>query len=119
MSQQKIVEKIVSEFQADPRNKIIISVKDLAEFSSEEVDDIVTPLILVMAIQAYQNGEADENHERLVDAATALCYQVANRCWGKCIDEDNNKWEEVDIDTDWCDADTENPEDLFVIIRPY
>ncbi|MBK5940788.1 hypothetical protein [Halochromatium roseum] len=116
MNQDDILEKIVTEFRSDPRNKIIIDGKDLAAFASEEVGQEVTLDQLCKAVSSFEEGEAEEEDESLVDAATALCHQVADRCWGECLDEDDDEWEEVDISTEWGNVDCDKSESIFVTI---
>lgn len=116
ISQDDILEKIVTEFRADPRNKIIIDGKDLAAFASEEVDQEVTLEKLCKAVSSFEEGEAEEEDESLVDAATALCHQVADRCWGECLDEYDDEWEEVDISTEWSNVDCDEEGEMFVTI---
>lgn len=116
ISQDDIVHKIVGEFRDDPRQKIIIEAEYLSVFAAEEVGRKVTAADLCSAISAYEKGAAESVDEDLVDAATALCHQVADRCWGECIDEDNDEWEEVDITTEWSDFNCEDPDELFVTV---
>ena len=116
MSQDDIVDKLVTEYKNDPRNKIIIEAAYLVAFAKEETGNEVTLITLCNAISSYEDGSASSEDEALVDAATALCHQVADRCWGECIDEDDDEWEEVDISTEWSDFDCDNPDDLFVTI---
>lgn len=116
MNQDEILHKIVCDFRDDPRNKIIIEAKYLSVFAAEEVGRKITAADLCRAITAYEEGDAESMDEELVDAATALCHQVADRCWGECIDEDNDEWEEIDITTEWSDFNCEDPDELFVTV---
>lgn len=101
MDQDDIVDKLVSENRADPRNKILIDGADLISFATQELGSPVEDEVLKRTLQAYNSGELTEQTQNILDAATALCHQVADRVWGKCIDEDEDEWEEIDIKTAW------------------
>ena len=116
MSQENIIASIVSSFNNEPRNKIVISCSDLCDYAADELGSELSPESLAKAITAFEAGEAREDDEKIVDAATSLCHQVSNRCWGECEDEEEDEWSEVDISTEWSDFDSENPADLFVTI---
>ena len=116
MSQDQIIKDLVEAFKEEPRNKIVISSTFLVEYATEELQIALTAAQLAEALSRYENGEATEEDEGLVDAATSLCHQVANRCWGECESEEDEEWSEVDISTEWSDFDSENPDDLFVTV---
>ncbi|PZD70261.1 hypothetical protein C1752_14874 [Acaryochloris thomasi RCC1774] len=118
MNQQDILNQIVAEFHKDPGNQIIIGMTELTEFASEEIGKEVTPEDLCEALQAHHNEQAGEEHLNIVDAASALCNQVADRCWGECLDEDYDEWDEVDISIDWEDVDLNTSDNLYATIRP-
>jgi len=101
MVQESIVDKIVKENRKDPRNKITISCSDMIDFSSEERDVRIDNAALLNAVEAYSAGTADGPAQEIADAATALCHQVADRVWGKCLDQKEDKWEEIGISVDW------------------
>jgi len=116
MSQEDIISTIVSGFKEEPRNKIVISCADLCIYAAEELGSELSPESLAKAVSAFEDGKANEADERIVDAATSLCHQVSNRCWGECEDEEEDEWSEVDISTEWSDFDSDTPTDLFVTI---
>jgi hypothetical protein len=116
MTQEATIASIVCDFKKDPRNKIVISCADLCSYASEELGTDLSPESLAKAVTAFEDGEATESDERIVDAATSLCHQVSNRCWGDCEDEEGDEWSEVDISTEWSDFDSDEPSDLFVTI---
>ena len=116
MSQEEIISSIVNSFKNESRNKSIISCSDLCGYAYEELDSELSPESLAKAITAFVDGEANEDDERIVDAATSLCHQVSNRCWGECEDEEEDEWSEVDISTEWTDYDSDNPAALFVTV---
>lgn len=117
MDQEQIIGKIVDSCKEEPRNKIIIDAKPLADYASGELGSEVSAAQLAEALIRYEEGEASDEDQNLVDAATSLCHQVANRCWGECESVEEDEWSEVDISTEWSDYDSENPEDLFVTIH--
>lgn len=116
MGQEAIITQLVAAWKEEPRNKITISSEDLCAYAAEELDTPLDASKLAQALVSFHDGDASENDERIVDAATSLCHQVANRCWGECEDEENDEWSEVDISTEWSDYESENPEDLFVTV---
>ena len=116
MSQEATIASIVADFKEEPRNKIIISCSNLCSYASEELGNELSPQSLAQAVTAFEEGEASEADERIIDAATSLCHQVSNRCWGECENEEEDEWSEVDISTEWSDFDSDNPTDLFVTI---
>jgi hypothetical protein len=117
MDQDDIVDKLVAENRKDPRNKIIIDGEDLSAFASDELDIVVTVSSLTQAVIAYKNGAPNEHHQATIDAATALCHQVADRVWGECLDEADDEWEEINIATDWITEPTPEGNDIRVVIR--
>lgn len=116
MSQTEIINSIVNSFNNEPRNKIVISCSDLCNYASEELGSKLSPKSLAKSLTTFKDGEANEDEERILDAATSLCHQVSNRCWGECEDEEEDEWSEIDISTEWSDFNSENPADLFVTI---
>ena len=116
MSQESNINSIVSSIKREPRNKIVVSCTDLCSYASEELGTELFPESLATALTACEEGEATEADKSIVDAATSLCHQVANRCWGDCEDEETDECNEVDISTEWSDFDPENQSELFVTI---
>jgi len=116
MNQEELISKIVSEYKNEPRNKIAISCKDLCLYASEELGHQLSSKGLANAVASFENGAATEADESIIDAATSLCHQVSNRCWGECIDADEDEWEDVDISTEWSDYESDNPSELFVTV---
>ena len=118
MSEEEIVGRIVTEARTEARNKIILRSAELAEIASMETGESISAERLAAAIKAFEDGGASDKDESIVDGATYLCHQVANRVWGDCEDEDGDEWSEVDIKTEWSDFDGGNASDLFVTVRP-
>ena len=118
MSEEEIVGRIVAEARTEARNKIILRSAELAEIASMETGESISAERLAAAIKAFEDGGASGKDESIVDGATYLCHQVANRVWGECEDEDGDEWSEVDIKTEWSDFDGGNASDLFVTVRP-
>jgi hypothetical protein len=116
MSQDQIIQQLVAAFKEEPRNKIIIDSSPLLQYTAEELQMEVTSAQLAEVLARYEDGEATEADESMVDAATSLCHQVANRCWGECESEEDDEWSEVEISTEWSDFDSDNPDDLFVVV---
>jgi len=117
MDQDDIVDKLVAENRKDPRNKIIIDGEDLSAFASDELDSAVTVRMLSRAIAAYRGGTPSNADQALVDAATALCHQVADQVWGECIDTEEDDWQEIDISTDWIAGPELEDTEFRVVVR--
>ena len=119
MSQEKIINSIVKSFINESRNKIVIACSDICNYTSEEFGSELFPKSLSKAITAFKDRDANENDERIIDAAIGLCHRISNRCWGQSADEEEDELSEIDISTEWSDFDSENPADLFVTIYKY
>jgi len=116
MDQDDLVDNIVRKYREDPRNKVIIDCGDLLDFASEELGISINSGVLLNAVEAYNASTADGPTQEIVDAATALCHQVADRCWGNCLDEEEDEWEEIDISVEWVtNADSEGSEVAAVV----
>jgi hypothetical protein len=118
MDQDMIVGKLVGENLADLRNKIVIDGEDLSAFATAELGRTVSSSTLSDAIQSFKNRTYDDRDVTVVDAATALCHQVADRVWGKCIDQEADEWEEIDIATDWIIEPDSDGSEVRVVVRP-
>ncbi len=116
MNSDDIVKSLVEAFRADPRNKLQMGADVLLPFIASELRRSVSATELADALTAFDNGEASAEEQEIVDAGTALCHQVAARCWGECLDEANDEWSEVDISTDWSDYG-EEPSAVVVTVR--
>ena len=101
MEQDEILYRIVAECRQEPHNKITISGDELASFAIFELGRHLEEIDISVAVNAFREGSADWEARDIVDAATALCHQAADRVWGKCLDEQEDEWEEVDISTEW------------------
>jgi hypothetical protein len=115
-SQREILARAVNEFRRNPRNKLIFDCATLLAWSREELGRSPSALELRRALHSFQTGEATEADERLVDAATSLCHQAADQCFGES--DAGGEFEEVDINTDWNGLDEADPGALFVVVRP-
>ena len=111
-----LLTRIVAEFRRDPGNKLLIGADDLLAWCASEMGRSVSAAELCAAVESIQRGDADDSQEQIVDAATSLCHQAADRCFGGQTGPE--EWEEVDISTDWCNHDGGNPQELYVVVRP-
>lgn len=118
MTEEEIVRRIVAEARSEKRNKVVMTSADLARIATLETGHPVTAERLAAAIKAYEDCNVSEDDQDIVDGATYLCHQVANRIWGECEDEDDDEWSEVDIGTEWSDFDGGDPSNLIVTVRP-
>lgn len=118
MTQKSVVDKLVEENRKDPRNKITISCSGVIDFSSEELGLRIDEMALLAAIETYRAGTADNVSQGIVDAATSICHQVADRVWGRCLDQEEDRWEEIDVSVDWInDTDLGGRVKIVAVVR--
>ena len=99
MNFEERAKAIISEFRKNPRNKIFIDFDTLLASASEETGNDVTSDKLKEVIQAYLDGECDEEKESIYDGAVYACGYLARHCLGEDPDED------VDYDIEWITED--------------
>ena len=95
MSLNEMVEKLASEFKADPRNKISVNEEMLIASATEETGKNVTAAKLRKVIAAYLSGDMDEKLEAIYDGAVYACGLSARHCFSDDPDDD------IDYEVDW------------------
>jgi hypothetical protein len=95
MSLTELIEKLVTEHKADPRNKIFISEEILLASATEETGKKVSADQLRKVISAYLNGDMDEKLEVIYDGAVYGCGLSARHCFNDDPEDD------IDYEIDW------------------
>ena len=98
MSLSTMVEKLASEFKADPRNKIFVGEEMLIASATEETGKQVTATQLRKVIAAFVEGSMTDKQESLYDAAAYAISLSAKQCWATDPDDED---EEVDYSVSW------------------
>jgi hypothetical protein len=99
MSVSDEIEAIVSEFKADPRNKVFVEFGALLKSANEETGKKLKADKLKDVIQGYIEGELGSADEQIYDGAVAICGAVARGCWADNEDDD------VDYEISWIEKD--------------
>jgi len=99
---QALIDTTVSEFRADPRNKVYASQDLLLASVKEELDKTLSPEELQSIVSGYQSGDLDGDDEEIYDAATFCCSVLARECFA---DDPEDEDAEVDYDVEWIKND--------------
>ena len=112
MSLSTLVDKLATEFKADPRNKIFVGEEMLIASATEETGKQVTATQLRKVIAAFVEGGMTDKQESLYDAAVYAIGLSAKQCWATDPDDED---EEVDYSVSWI----ENPDGSYAAeVRP-
>ena len=95
MSLIELIEKLASDFKADPRNKIFVDEEMLVASATEETGKKVSVAKLRKVIAAYLNGNMDDKLEAIYDGAVYACGLSARHCFNDDPDDD------IDYEVDW------------------
>lgn len=99
MSFEERVEKIVENFKKDPRNKVFVDFEILRLSAVLETGKPISADTVKKAIQAYIDGECDNDQEAIYDGAVYACGYLARHCFSEDPDED------VDYEVEWIEED--------------
>ena len=102
MSVDQLVEGIVAEFRADPRNKVFAQESVLIASAQEETGEKISTEELHELIEGHQNGSLDDDDLEKFDGAVYVCGVLARLCFGENPDDED---EEVDYDVSWIEND--------------
>jgi hypothetical protein len=112
MSVDENAEKIVAEFKKDERNKVFIEESALLDSVKEECGKDITSKDLSKIIEAFGEGDLDDESEELYDGAVYVCGVVAKGCFGEDPDDED---EEVDYSVEWIQNDNGS---YSAVVRP-
>ena len=91
----ELIDKIIDEYKADPRNKIFIDEAVLLASAIEETGNQIDITALRKAISNFLSGEMDDDDQSTYDGAVYACSVAANNCFGDDPDS------EVDYEINW------------------
>jgi hypothetical protein len=97
----ELIDKIIDDYKADPRNKIFIDELTLLAAATEETGNVVTDGQLRSVIRNYLSGEMDGDDYSIYDGAIYACAVASNNCFGDpAANEDDDDYS-VDYEIDW------------------
>ena len=88
MSLSVLVDKLQTEYKADPRNKIFINEEMLIASVSEETGNEVTAEDLRVVIAAFLSGDMDDSQQSIYDGAVYACSLSARHCFNDDPEDD-------------------------------
>lgn len=110
-----LIDKIIDEYKADPRNKIFIDENTLLASAMEETGSEITLEKLRSVISEFLSGEIDVDDYPIYDGAVYACSVASNNCFGNPEEHEDDDDYCVDYEVDWI----ENDDGSFVAeIRP-
>ncbi|MDB4806706.1 hypothetical protein OAG89_01815 [Pseudomonadales bacterium] len=110
-----LIDKIIDEYKADPRNKIFIDEDTLLASAMEETGSEITLEKLRSVISEFLSGEIDDDDYSIYDGAVYACSVASNNCFGNPEEHEDDDDYSVDYEVDWI----KNDDGSFVAeIRP-
>lgn len=97
----KLIDKIVSDFKKDPRNKVYIDEKTLLAAAIEETGEKIKIERLRQAINNYMNDAMEDDDYSIYDGAVYACQVAANDCFGDPAEQDDDEDYSVEYDVEW------------------
>ena len=111
----ELIDKIIDEYKADPRNKVFIDENTLLAAATEETGNDVTADQLRSTIKNFLSGEMEDDDYSIYDGAIYACGVASNHCFGDPSEHEDDDDYSVDYEIDWI----ENNNGSFVAeIRP-
>jgi hypothetical protein len=98
MSFDELLEAVVEEFRADPRNKVFAPEPLLLASVQEETGKSVSPEKLRDVIADYVSGSIDDADSEIYDGAVYSCSQLAKACFSE---DPEDELEEVEYEVSW------------------
>jgi len=97
----ELIDKIISGYKAEPRNKIFIDEATLLASATEETGDKVTEVQLRSVIRNFLSGEMDGDDYSIYDGAIYACAVASNNCFGDPVANEDDDDYSVDYELDW------------------
>ena len=111
----ELIDKIIDDYQADPRNQVFIDENTLLAAASEETGNDISTEQLRNAIKNFLSGEMEDDDYSIYDGAIYACAVASNNCFGNPSEHEDDDDYSVDYEIDWI----ENDDGSFVAeIRP-
>lgn len=95
----ELIDKIIDDYKADPRNKVHIDEDTLLAAAAEETGNDVSVNDLRKAIVNFLSGDMNDDDQTTYDGAVYACSVAANNCFG------DDPEDEVDYEVDWLEND--------------
>ena len=99
----ELIDKVIDDYKADPRNKIFIDESVLLSAAIEETGNPVTVDQLRSVISNFLSGEMDGDDYSIYDGAIYACAVAANNCFGDPVANEDDDDYSVDYELNWID----------------
>lgn len=96
-----LIDKIIDDFKADPRNKITIDEDTLLASSAEETGYPITRGQLRASIVNFLSSNMDGDDYSVYDGAIHACSVAANHCFGDPVAYEDDDQFSVDYQLSW------------------
>ncbi len=101
----ELIDKIIDEYKADPRNKVFIDENTLLASAIEETGNDISVDQLRKAIKNFLSGEMEDDDYSIYDGAIYACGVASNNCFGNPSEHEDDDDYSVDYEVDWIEND--------------
>ena len=101
----ELIDKIIDEYKADPRNKVFIDENTLLAAATEETGNDVSVDQLRNTIKNFLSGKMEDEDYSIYDGAIYACAVASNNCFGDPAENEDNDEHSVDYEIDWIEND--------------
>ncbi len=101
----ELIDKIIDEYKADPRNKVFIDENTLLASAIEETGNDISVDQLRKAIKNFLSGEMEDDDYSIYDGAIYACGVASNNCFGDPSEHEDDDDYSVDYEIDWIEND--------------
>lgn len=101
----ELIDKVIAEYKADPRNKIFIDEDTLLAAAREESGNEVSTEQLRSAISNFLTGDMGDDDYSIYDGAIYACAVASNNCFGNPEEHEDDDDYSVDYEIDWIEND--------------
>jgi hypothetical protein len=101
----ELIDKIIDDYKADPRNKVFIDENTLLAAAKEETGNDITNVQLRSTIRNFLSGEMDGDDYSIYDGAIYACAVASNNCFGDPSAHEDDDDYSVDYEIDWIEND--------------
>jgi hypothetical protein len=96
-----LIDKIIDDYKANPKNKIIIDEDTLLASSVEETGNLLSRNQLRITIANFLSNEMDGDDYAIYDGAIYACSVAANHCFGDPVEYEADDYYSVDYQLEW------------------
>jgi hypothetical protein len=100
----ELIDKIIAEYKANPRNKVYIEENTLLAAATEETGNNITADQLRSTIKNFLSGEMEDDDYSIYDGAIYACGIASNHCFGDPSEHEDDDYS-VDYEIDWIEND--------------